>query len=85
MKAQSLSSNCRVIRTSILFNASEFDETLKLAFFKQLYEISKANELLFLYDYFKAPERLVDIENIDTTTLLDYYRFALQIAQKRHK
>lgn len=70
---------------SILFNASEFNKTLKIEFFKQLYQISKNYQLMYLYDYFKAPERLISLEDIDVLSLLGYYEFALQIAQQNQK
>ena len=68
-----------------MFNASEFDEGLKISFFKELFNVSKTHRLLYLYDYFKAPERLVDISKLDTASLLDFYRFALDIANEKQK
>ena len=74
-----------LISVSVLFNASEFDEQLKIEFFKQLYRISKTHEMSFLYDYFKEPERLVNAKNIEASTLFEFYEFALQIANQNQK
>ena len=46
--------------------------------------LSVANQFEYLYDYFKNPERVVEIDSSESC-LLEIYMFALKLAKKNSK
>lgn len=57
---------------------------LKRELFMNLYRISTVNKFEYLYDYFKNPERVVEIDE-SNSGLLEVYMFALSLAKKNKK
>jgi hypothetical protein len=65
----------------MFFNASNSQKN-KLNIFKHMFEISKNEEIYFLYDYIKNPEKLFDLSDFSKSELFDLYEFVLQKNRK---